>query len=157
MEAKSHRLIANLSHDLKSPMTGLRGYTELLEQDNLSAKEQKEYLSHIHSNVTTLNSMVELLGEQVKYQYDDYQLNLERNDMNSFLREICANYYTIFEMKGFQLDIQIEEESHYMDFDSTHMRRVYSNLLDNILSHNINPTNVQIYSCLLYTSPSPRD
>ena len=78
LEAQSHRLIANLSHDLKSPMTNLKGYAELLEQEQLPPEEEKLYISRIHSNISTLNSMVELLSEQVKYQYNDYPLQLER-------------------------------------------------------------------------------
>lgn len=84
LEAQSHRLIANLSHDLKSPMTNLKGYAELLEQEQLSPEEEKLYISRIHSNISTLNSMVELLSEQVKFQYNDYPLQLERRDMNDF-------------------------------------------------------------------------
>ena len=151
LEAQSHRLIANLSHDLKSPMTNLKGYAELLEQEQLSAEEEKLYISRIHSNISTLNSMVELLSEQVKFQYNDYPLKLERRDMNDFLREVCANYYTIFEKQGFQMEIQIAEEAFYLNFDALNMRRVYANLLENILSHNTAPTQVQIYTQLLPT------
>ncbi len=149
LEAQSHRLIANLSHDLKSPMTNLKGYAELLEQEQLPPEEEKLYISRIHSNISTLNSMVELLSEQVKYQYNDYPLQLERRDMNDFLREVCANYYTIFEKQGFQMEIQIAEEPFYLNFDALNMRRVYANLLENILSHNSTPTQVQICAQLL--------
>lgn len=149
LEAQGHRLIANLSHDFKSPMTSLKGYAELLEQEQLPPEEEKLYISHIHSNISTLNSMVELLSEQVKYQYNDYPLQLEHRDMNDFLREVCANYYTIFEKQGFVMEIQIAEEAFYLDFDGLNMRRVYANLLENILSHNTAPIQVQICTQLL--------
>lgn len=149
LEAQSHRLIANLSHDLKSPMTSLKGYAELLEQTQLSPEEEALYISRIHSNIATLNSMVELLAEQVNYQYHDYPLQLERQDMNDFLRQICANYYTIFEKQGFEMEIQIAEEAFYLEFDGLNLRRVYANLLENILSHNTAPTQVQICTRLL--------
>lgn len=144
LEEQSHRLISNLSHDLKSPMTNLRGYAELLAQEHLTPTEQTKYLNQIHSNILALNSMVELLSEQVKYQYNDYPLHLERKDMNDFLREICANYYTIFEKQGFTMEIDIMDDPYYMEFDRMNMRRVYSNLLENILSHNQTPTQIQI-------------
>jgi len=144
LQAQSHRLIANLSHDLKSPMTNLRGYVELLEQEHLTEKEQRIYLGHVHSNISALNSMVELLGEQVQYQHNDYPLHLERRDMNDFLREICANYYTIFEQQGFSMEIDIMETPIALDFDVLNMRRVYANLLENALGHNPTPTQVQI-------------
>lgn len=149
LEAQSHRLIANLSHDLKSPMTTIKGYAELLEQEELTAEAQQLYIDRIHSNVSALNSMVELLSEQVKYQYNDYPLHLENKDMNDFLREICANYYTIFEKQGFLMEVQIEETPCYLTFDALCMRRVYANLLENILSHNTAPTQVQICTRIL--------
>lgn len=141
---QNRRLVSNLSHDLKSPMTTLKGYAELLQQEELPPEEQKRYLSYIHSNVTALNSMVELLFEHVRYQHNDYALKLERRDMNGFLRDICANYYMVLDQLGFEIDIEIMEEPCYLDFDTVNMRRVYANLLENAISHNPEPTRLQI-------------
>ena len=143
---QNYRLVSNLSHDLKSPMTTLKGYAELLEQDDLPPEEQKRCLGYIASNVTALNAMVEMLFEHVRFQHNDYALQLEERDMNSFLRDICANYYTMLDKLGFDVEIEIMEEPCVMVFDAINMRRVYANLLENIMSHNDAPTRVQIAS-----------
>lgn len=148
LEEERHRLISNLSHDLKSPMTTLKGYAEVLMDTELTLEEEKKYLGYIYHNVTALNSMVELLFEQVKFQYNDYTLRLEHKDMNSFIRDICANYYMRFDQLGFTVNVEIMEEPYYMDFDLINMRRVYSNLLENIMGHNPVPTEVLIATAL---------
>ncbi len=145
---QNYRLVSNLSHDLKSPMTTLKGYAELLQQEDLPPEEERRCLGYIASNVTALNTMVEMLFEHVRYQHNDYALQLERRDMNSFLRDICANYYMMLDKLGFEVEIDIMEEPCYLVFDAINMRRVYANLLENIMSHNDQPTKVQVESYL---------
>ena len=141
---QSNQLISNLSHDLKSPVTTIMGYSEILVQGNLSSAEQKEYLTYILQSASDLKELVSLLFQQMKYQYSDYSIALECCDINSFLRDICANYYMLFDKKGFQIEVQIEEAPHKMYFDKVHMKRAFTNILENCLNHNPTPTKVQI-------------
>lgn len=143
---KNNRLISNLSHDLKSPITTLKGYSEILLEDDISESERKEYAMHINNGATDLNEMISILFEQVKFQNTDYKLNLEKSDINILLRDICANYYMIFDKKGFNVNIDIEEISHIMKFDKINIKRVFTNILENCLSHNVVPTDVCISS-----------
>jgi Signal transduction histidine kinase len=144
---QSNRLISNLSHDLKSPITTIIGYSEVLVQENLAPEEQKEYLTYIHQSASDLNELVYLLFQQMTYQYSDYSFNLECGDINGFFRDICANYYMLFDKRGFSVDIQIEDSPHKMCFDKVHMKRAFANIFENCLSHNPNPTKVQIVTC----------
>lgn len=141
---QSNRLIANLSHDLKSPITILKGYAELLVNEDLSKEQYNEYLYYINQGTTDLSNLVTLLFEQVKFQHATHIMNFENYDINSILRDICANYYMIFEKKGFDMNISISEEAHYMDFDLVNMKRAFCNILDNCLNHNPIPTKVEI-------------
>lgn len=143
---QNYRLVSNLSHDLKSPMTTLKGYAELLQQEDLPPEEVRRLLSYITGNVEALNTMVEMLSEQVRYQHNDYALQCKRQDMNAFLRDICANYYMMLDKRGFIVDIEIMEEACFLSFDAISMRRVFANLLENIMSHNELPTKIQIQS-----------
>ena len=146
LENQSRRLISNLSHDLKSPITTIKGYSEVLATEDLPVKEQKEYLSYINQSASDLNDLISLLFEQVKFQYCDYKLNLEQGDINNFLRDIAANYYMIFDKRGFNVNINIEETPHYINFDKVNIKRAFVNILENCLSHNTTPTNVEIES-----------
>lgn len=137
-------LISNLSHDLKSPITTLKGYSELLIEEDLSPIQQKDYLMYINQRASDLSELISLLFEQVKFQHPDFSLNLEKEDMNSFLRDLCANYYMIFDKHGFDVNIEIDETPHIMDFDSTNMKRAFCNLFENCLSHNKVPTKFEV-------------
>lgn len=137
-------LISNLSHDLKSPITTLKGYSELLIEEELSPIQQKDYLMYINQRASDLSELISLLFEQVKFQHPDFSLNLEKEDMNSFLRDLCANYYMIFDKHGFDVNIEIDETPHIMEFDSTNMKRAFCNLFENCLSHNKVPTKFEV-------------
>lgn len=141
---QSNRLISNLSHDLKSPVTILKGYSDILMQGELSREEEIKYFASINESANHLGELVNLLFEQVKFQYSDYSLNLTRVDINEFLRSICANFYNIFENKGFEMEINIPEDPYYMDIDIIHMKRTFNNILENCLSHNVTPVPVCI-------------
>lgn len=142
--SQSNRLIANLSHDLKSPITILKGYAELLANEDLSKEQYQEYLYYINQGTTDLSNLVNLLFEQVKFQHSTHMMNFEKQDINSVLRDICANYYMIFEKKGFEMNIDILEEPYYMDIDLINMKRAFSNILDNCINHNPVPTKTEI-------------
>lgn len=141
---QSNKLISNLSHDLKSPITTIIGYSEILVEDNLKPDDQKKYLTYIRQSASDLNELVLLLFQQVKYQSSDYSINFEPIDINSFLRDLCANYYMLFDKRGFQMEVQIEEVPHRMNVDKVHMKRALSNLFENCLSHNPVPAKVRI-------------
>lgn len=142
--SQSNRLISNLSHDLKSPVTILKGYSDILMQGALSRDEEMKYFASINESANHLGELVNLLFEQVKFQYSEYALNLIKVDINEFLRSICANYYSIFEKGGFEMDIDIPEEPYFMEIDVVHMRRTFNNILENCLSHNVTPVPVCI-------------
>jgi len=146
IDEKSKQLIINLSHDLKTPITTLIGYSKILKDSEHDCEEQKKYISYISEASDRLNIMINILFEQVKFQYTDYNLNLTEDDMNSFLRDIVAQYYLAYEEKGFKIDIDISEEKYIMCFDQIHMKRVFSNILENCIEHNIIPTDVCIFS-----------
>lgn len=147
---KNTRLISNLSHDLKSPITTLKGYSEILLNDDVSAEERKEYAKFINNSASDLNEMISILFEQVKFQNSDYKLNLTVGDINTFLRDICANYYMIFDKRGFNIEIAIEEKPHIMNFDNVNLKRAFVNILENCLSHNTIPTDVCVSSKTSY-------
>lgn len=142
--SQSNRLIANLSHDLKSPITILKGYAELLANEDLSKEQYQEYLYYINQGTSDLSNLVTLLFEQVKFQHSTHMMNFEKQNVNSVLRDICANYYMIFEKQGFEMNIDILEEPYYMDIDIINMKRAFSNILDNCINHNPIPTKAEI-------------
>ena len=143
---QSNQLVANLSHDLKSPITTLKGYSELLMNEDLTDEERNEYIQYVNNSANSLGDLVDLLFDQVKFQHSDFKMNFEMGDLNDFLREVAASYYTIFENKGFNINIDIDEGKFITDFDTINKKRVFTNLFDNIINHNLTPTDIEIKS-----------
>lgn len=142
---QNRQLVANLAHDLKSPITILKGYSEVLADGVEDEKSQKEYISYIGKSANDLNNLVSLLFAQTKYQTED-NLIFQAANINSILREVCANYYMIFDKRGFEFLSDISEESNTMSVDPVNIKRVFTNLLQNILNHNETPTKVLVSS-----------
>ncbi|MEG1863641.1 MAG: HAMP domain-containing sensor histidine kinase, partial [Oscillospiraceae bacterium] len=140
------QLVSNLAHDLKSPITILKGYAEVLGTQELTDKERKEYISYIYKSSNDLNNLLNLLFEQVKYGSPDIKMNLVRTDINAILRQSCANYYMLFDNRGFDFNVGIPEEECFVYLDSVHINRVFSNLLQNVLNHNSVPSPVCVSS-----------
>lgn len=141
----NRQLIQNLAHDLKSPITVLKGYSEVLASEDVDSTAQKEYISYIGKSANDLNNLVSLLFEQITYQNGN-NLSFEKFDVNAILREICANYYMIFDKRGFDFVSDISETAYVTSIDTVNIKRVFTNLLQNILNHNETPTKVLVSS-----------
>lgn len=148
-EKQSKQLISNLAHDLKSPITVLKGYSEILLSDNLSEEEKKQYIGYINKNTNDLASMINLLFEQIKYHSKEYKLSLAHADIYELLRDTCASYYTIFTNNGFDFDADIPDDMLLLNIDVINMKRVFTNLLSNAMGHNPNPTKVKVCTSIV--------
>ena len=99
----------NLSHDIRTPLTSLDGYFQLMEEcENI--EDQKRYLSIIHERIHSLNEMLEELFMFTKLKNESYSLELTLCCMNRILKETVFSYYDEWVRMEIQPDIQITEE-----------------------------------------------
>ena len=90
-EEDRKRLILDISHDLKNPMTGIQGYAELLlAKPELTSQERSEYLSVILNNSKRANRLLGELFELSQMDSPDFSLKTERTDLTEYLRRTCA-------------------------------------------------------------------
>lgn len=129
-------LIINLAHDLKSPITILNGYADVLLNTDLDEKEEKKYLGYIYKSSEDLTTLSNQLFDQIKYQNKKLSLNKEKVDICSVVRNSCANYYLIFSNNEFDFDVDIPESPIICNIDKVAMTRAFNNLLQNIIDHN---------------------
>ncbi len=135
---KKEALIAdtytNLSHDIRTPLTSLDGYFQLIEEcDNV--KEQKHYLKIIHERIYSLNEMLEELFTFTKLKSESYNLEIEPCCMNRILKETVFSYYDDWVRMKIQPDIQITEKPLYINGNKQGLRRVIQNVIKNGLDH----------------------
>ncbi|GGF88281.1 hypothetical protein GCM10010912_36950 [Paenibacillus albidus] len=145
LQASKQRMLADLSHDLKTPITTIQGYAKALQLGMVDNEAQKErILQLIYTKSTLVTTLVDDIFNLSKLDRPDYPLVAMQGDLAELLREIAADYYDQFEDKQFTLLLDIPHGEVLMDYDSNLMRRAISNLLSNALLHNPPGTEVSI-------------
>ena len=124
----------NLSHDIRTPLTSLDGYFQLMEECE-NVEDQKRYLGIIHERIHSLNEMLEELFTFTKLKNESYNLELTPCCTNRIMKETVFSYYDDWVRMEIQPDIQITEEQLYIHGNRQGLRRVIQNVIKNGLDH----------------------
>ena len=124
----------NLSHDIRTPLTSLDGYFQLMEACE-NVEEQRRYLNIIHERIHSLNEMLEELFMFTKLKNESYRLELTSCCINRILKETVFSYYDEWVRREIQQDIQITEEQLYIDGNKQGLSRIIQNVIKNGLDH----------------------
>lgn len=144
-EQKNRQLYAGIAHDLKTPMTMVLGYAKLLEQGNIASDEDKNrHIRTIIEQIEHANMLLDSLLAYTKLENQTYQLKKEKRDIVECLRECIANYYPMLEEAGLQMELILPDKEILCVFDNVEMKRVFTNLLANIVKHNPKKTSCVI-------------
>jgi signal transduction histidine kinase len=124
----------NLSHDIRTPLTSLDGYFQLMEACE-NVEEQRRYLNIIHERIHSLNEMLEELFMFTKLKNESYRLELTSCCINRILKETVFSYYDDWVRREIQPDIQITEEQLYIAGNKQGLSRIIQNVIKNGLDH----------------------
>ena len=124
----------NLSHDIRTPLTSLDGYFQLMEACE-NVEEQRRYLNIIHERIHSLNEMLEELFMFTKLKNESYRLELTSCCINRILKETVFSYYDDWVRREIQPDIQITEEQLYIDGNKQGLSRIIQNVIKNGRDH----------------------
>lgn len=129
-------LIANVSHDLRSPMSVIQGYIEtmMIKGDKLSEEDRKKYLEIIFKSSEKLNKLVADLFELTKLEAKQVKLHREEFNFNELLQDTAHQYQLIAEAKGIRLKTDLAKEC-MVNADIALMQRAIQNLMDNALKY----------------------
>jgi len=144
-EEDRRRLILDISHDLKNPMSSIQGYTELLlTKPDMTEREYSEHLEIILNNSKRANRLLTELFELSQMDSPDYSLKPVRTDLSEYLRRMCGELVPQFERSGFGYEFDIPEESVYTMLDTDRFSRIIQNLTNNAMRYNPQGTTVTI-------------
>lgn len=144
-EEDRRRLILDISHDLKNPMSSIQGYAELLlKQSGLTEQERRGYLQVIQSNSERANRLLSELFELSRMDSPDFSLKLERTDISEFIRQVCGELVPQMEREGFDYAFDIPEESIYAMLDTDRFGRIFQNLASNAMRYNPQGTRISV-------------
>ena len=128
-----HEAITNISHDLRTPLTAICGYLELLEQEEKSAAAER-YLGVIQVRAEALKQLTEeLFRYSVILSAQDYKE--EPVDLKAALEESLAAFYTALTERGITPNVLLPEEKVVRLLDRSALSRVFSNLLQNAIRY----------------------
>lgn len=135
-KAKQNRMIASISHDIKTPLTSLMGFSERLLKKEMDKEKQTAYLERIYAQSVNIQSIVNEFDEYLSYSLDSH-LQLKETEI-AFVYEMLADEYLgDLTEKG----VRIEVKNHCgplaaVPMDMAKMRRVFANIIENSLRHN---------------------
>ena len=123
------KIITNISHDLRTPLTSIKGYIDLVQQENLSNK-QKQYLKIIEKKS---NEMTELTNQLFKFsKLMDVDIEKEEFCINEILEETLVGYYNIFKEKNIVPQVFISSKKIYKLVNKISIIRIFENILSNV-------------------------
>lgn len=134
-ELLRHRLIANLSHDLRTPLTILRGHVTSLNKESLSVEGQNS-LTEMNHTITRVGDLMDDLLSYTLLTSGKHPFQPTSTDIVRLVRASVAAWYPVFEELDIQFDVDLPTETtFYWGVDPKWMTRVLDNLFQNILRH----------------------
>ncbi len=137
MDDVRREMVANISHDLRTPLTTMRGYLETLQlkHGELSADEQQQYLQTALSHSQQLGRMVEELFELARLDSCESVVYSEPFSMGELVQDVTQKFQLRASEKSIQLDASLNPEAPLVHGDIAMLQRVLENLLENGLRH----------------------
>ncbi len=128
------KIITNISHDLRTPLTAIKGYVDLIEQEKLS-NNQEEYLKVIQKKSNELTELTGQLFEYTKLMDIDVKIKKEECCINEILEETLVSYYSIFKEQDIIPNISICSTKVYKIVNKISIIRVFENILSNVIKY----------------------
>ena len=145
-EVKSQRmkteLITNVSHDLKTPLTAIITYTELLKEENITEEQRKEYLETLERKSLRLKILIEDLFEVSKTSSGNVNLEPVPVDICNLIRQVYLEHEDKMKQAGLHIRFTMPEEKVILELDSQKTYRIFENLYTNILKYAMPDTRV---------------
>lgn len=134
-EKEQRQTVANMSHDLRTPLTSIIGYIQIANNENLSEVEKEELLAIAFDRAKRLERLLNDFFELSVLESTDYELKLQRINLTKLLTEVLVSFYDRFQEKRLEPTIEGLENNVTIFADHSAVTRVIENLLSNTLKH----------------------
>lgn len=137
-------LITNVSHDLKTPLTSVINYIDLLQKEDVTQEQQEEYLKILERQANRLKKLMQDLLDASKAASGAVEMDIQELDLQVLMVQAVGEYQEKMEQLGLDLMINQPEESVLVKADSRQLWRVFDNVLNNICKYALPNTRVYI-------------
>lgn len=131
-EQAFHRMLSNLSHDIRTPMTVLLGYLELIQRTGTA---DEATLDKVDRKARQVNDLIDQTFTLAKLEADDTPMTCTRLSLNELCRTCLLDFYQLLTQQGFQVELHIPETPIFARADQEALGRILSNLLSNAIRY----------------------
>ncbi len=135
VDRQRRELIANVSHDLRSPLSSMQGYLETIsmKEAELTREQIRKYLDIVSRNAQSLGSLVSELFELSKLDADQVLLNMESFSSSELVQDLVLKFKPEADVKGVDLRAELGDDLHLVHADIALIERAIGNLIDNAI------------------------
>lgn len=137
-------LITNVSHDIKTPLTSIINYVDLLKREDIKNDKAKEYIEILEAKSHRLKRLTEDLVEASKASSGNVKLNLEKINIGELINQTTGEFEDRFRENGIEVIAKLPEKDAFIEADSRYMYRVIENLFSNIAKYAAKSSRVYI-------------
>ena len=142
LEEDKQQMLADISHDLKTPITVIKGYSKAICDNLVDEDEIDQYLMTINRKADDLDELINTFHEYSKMDHPNYNFKFEKTDICEFTRIYLAQKYEELYLSGVAIEVDIPEEIIYCSIDKLQIKRVFDNLVSNAQKHNKNQISI---------------
>lgn len=135
-EEERRRIFAGISHDLRTPITVIKGYSAAISDGLVTNEDADKYIRAIHSKAENLSELINMLYEYSRLEHPGFAPNLKEDDICEFVREYLAAKYEELDIAGCGLVVNIPDKKIMCSFDAYQLQRVFDNIINNSIKHN---------------------
>lgn len=143
-ERQRNLLLSDITHDIKTPITTIAGFSKALADNEVPEEQRQDYLNTLYNKSMNVSNLVSLLFEYIKLDSSGYTLKKEKLNLSECLRECVAGVFAEFENKGIEIEPDIPENVIDVFADKIQLERVINNVLSNTIKYNSSGTRVGI-------------
>lgn len=140
---EKHILYSSITHDLKTPMTSIKGYAKALIDGKVAEEDKEKTYIIINQKTDQMTSMLEGLLTYSQLDFSREDSNIIRTNLSQLTTEIIADNYNALEEHNIILEMDVEDEI-YLECSSIDYRRILENLISNVINHNPMGTKLRV-------------
>ncbi|HEX4684208.1 MAG TPA: ATP-binding protein, partial [Gemmatimonadaceae bacterium] len=138
LETIRRDFVANVSHELKTPLTVIGGFAETLRDGELREEDRLRFIETIEANTRRMQRIVDDLLDLSRYESGNWVPNIASNELASVVADVFATLHRAAEAKGLSLAFQAPAAARRVDADPTALRQILTNLVENAVRHTAN-------------------
>lgn len=138
IERSMRKMLSNISHDIKTPLTVILGYTEMIANDeSLNRQQLDSLLKIVNLKAEEVIELINKFFELAKLESDDKTIDISKVNVNEICRKKVLDYYDILSSRDFEVSILIPEDNYYALANEMEMERVLDNLISNAIKYGV--------------------